>query len=45
MARERGDVFGIRLYVDEDNRIAQEAYRRLGMETSRYRLYEEVIPD
>ena len=30
----------VRLYVDEDNRDAQEVYRRVGMEQSRYRIFE-----
>lgn len=39
-ARRRGDVCGIRLYVDADNGIAQGVYARLGMKTSRYLLLE-----
>jgi GNAT superfamily N-acetyltransferase len=31
---------GIRLYVDEDNLPAHEAYRRVGMKSSQYRFYE-----
>ena len=33
-------VVGIRLYVDRDNRPAQEAYRSAGMEEARYTLFE-----
>ena len=36
MAAEKGDVFGIRLYVDRDNVGAIEAYRRLGLPLSHY---------
>ena len=36
MAKEQGDVFGIRLYVDRDNVNAIEAYRRLGLPHSHY---------
>jgi ribosomal protein S18 acetylase RimI-like enzyme len=38
-AREAGAV-GLRLYVDHDNAAAQATYRSLGMEKSRYRMYE-----
>ncbi len=38
-AREAGAV-GLRLYVDHDNAAAQATYRSLGMEESRYRMYE-----
>lgn len=40
VARERGDVCGIRLYVDRDNARAQSTYRHLGMTQARYDLYE-----
>ena len=40
-ARESGKVCGIRLYVDEDNRVARETYRSLGMKESRYVFYEQ----
>ena len=39
-ARGRGDVCGIRLYVEENNRAAQSVYGSLGMERTRYLLYE-----
>lgn len=32
---------GVRLYVDEHNKRAQEAYRRLGM-TSHYLVFEDM---
>jgi len=38
-ARRRPDVWGLRLYVDRDNRAAQAAYQRLGMDRSRYEMY------
>jgi ribosomal protein S18 acetylase RimI-like enzyme len=40
MAAERSDVCGLRLYVREDNQIAQATYKRLGMEETHYDLYE-----
>ena len=43
-ARAAG-VKGIRLYVDEHNRIAQATYERIGMTTSNYLLFERVPLD
>ena len=40
MARERGDVRGLRLYVDRENQIAKRAYEKLGMTHSRYDFFE-----
>jgi ribosomal protein S18 acetylase RimI-like enzyme len=40
LARSRRDVCGLRLYVDADNKRAQSAYHRLGMEESRYKFFE-----
>jgi ribosomal protein S18 acetylase RimI-like enzyme len=40
MAKEQGDVFGIRLYVDSDNTNAIEAYRRLGLPLSHYQMMD-----
>ena len=42
-ARARGDVVGFRLYVDKDNRVAQQTYAALGMSKSNYLMYEEMI--
>lgn len=39
-AREPG-VFGLRLYVERENRTAQATYRKMGMEETGYRLFEE----
>lgn len=39
-ARARGDVRGIRLYVDRENTRAKQTYERLGMSPSRYDFYE-----
>lgn len=38
--RRRPEVVGLRLYVDGENRAAQETYRRLGMAVSNYALME-----
>lgn len=39
-ARANPDVCGVRLYVDADNRRAQEVYTRLGMQAAHYRMFE-----
>ncbi len=38
-ARRRGDVVGLRLYVERDNVRAQETYRGLGMEQMPFLLF------
>ena len=43
MARSRGDVCGIRLYVDQNNSRAKTVYRRLGMTKGRYEFYERML--
>ena len=39
-ARETQGVCGIRLYVDSNNRVAQDTYRGLGMSETGYLLFE-----
>jgi ribosomal protein S18 acetylase RimI-like enzyme len=39
-ARGNPEVCGLRLYVDHENRAAQEVYRALGMHAARYRFFE-----
>jgi ribosomal protein S18 acetylase RimI-like enzyme len=39
-ARSRGDVRGLRLYVEKENLRAQRTYARLGMFETGYRLWE-----
>ena len=39
-ARQRGDVRGLRLYVEQGNAPAIETYRRVGMNRAAYVLYE-----
>ena len=36
MVRENRELCGIRLYVDKSNVVAQETYRKLGMDESNY---------
>ncbi len=42
-ARTAGDVVGLRLYVERDNRPAQETYRRLGMTVLPFHLMQELL--
>ncbi len=37
------DVFGIRLYVETENRHAQAVYEKVGMERSHYLMYDEML--
>ena len=40
LARQRGDVCGLRLYVESHNQRAQAAYLRCGMSEANYRMFE-----
>ena len=40
-ARQAGDVAAIRLYVEKDNRSAQETYQRLGFQEMHFHLYQK----
>ena len=40
-----GNICGLRLYVDRDNRAAQQVYVNLGMALSHYDLYEVEFAD
>ncbi len=42
-ALRRPEVCGIRLYVEQSNRVAQRAYEQAGMTPTRYRLYEQML--
>jgi GNAT superfamily N-acetyltransferase len=46
-ARVRPDVCGVRLYVEAGNRIAQEAYARVGLGPSSYAVFETdfILPE
>jgi GNAT superfamily N-acetyltransferase len=39
-ARADGQVIGLRLYVERDNHVAQETYRRMGMDATAYLVFE-----
>lgn len=41
IAKEKGNVCGFRLYVENDNLIAQKVYEKLGMTQSHYLMFEE----
>lgn len=43
LARTRGDVCGLRLYVERENLRAQRTYARLGMAETAYRLWEAEL--
>jgi GNAT superfamily N-acetyltransferase len=44
LARTRGDVCGLRLYVDQSNKRAQQTYEALGMQRSHYQMMDVDIP-
>ena len=43
LAKQSGDAVGVRLYVEKDNRGAQEVYRKLGMSETAYRVFEIIL--
>jgi ribosomal protein S18 acetylase RimI-like enzyme len=43
LAARDPEVYGLRLYVEEENHTAQATYRALGMHETRYRLYEQPV--
>ncbi len=45
LANDDEDVCGFRLYVEQDNTIAQETYSALGMTQLPYLMFEESKPD
>ena len=46
-AKERAasdeSVRGFRLYVEKENRVAQQTYERLGMKETHYKMFEELL--
>ncbi|MBA3633547.1 MAG: GNAT family N-acetyltransferase [Acidobacteria bacterium] len=42
-ARASGNVCGFRLYVENENVNAQKVYEKVGMQTSHYLMYEDMI--
>jgi len=43
LARQAGDVVGVRLYVEHANHAAQRTYERLGMRRAHYVFYEQPL--
>ena len=43
LATTRDDVVGVRLYVERDNRRAQQTYQALGMREDQYRMYAKPL--
>lgn len=43
LAAQTGNVCGFRLYVHQDNVRAQEVYRNLGMDKTKYLLFEDMM--
>ena len=43
LAKQSGDAAGVRLYVEKDNRGAQEVYQKLGMSETAYRVFEIIL--
>lgn len=41
MAKDRGDVCGLRLYVEHENDRAQKVYEKMGMVRSVYEMFEK----
>jgi GNAT superfamily N-acetyltransferase len=44
LAKQRGDVCGLRLYVEKENERAQKTYESLGMKSSHYQMMELSLP-
>ena len=42
-AKSDPEVIGIRLYVEKENKKAQETYKKLGMDMTKYRIMESLI--
>lgn len=42
LGEQAGDVCGYRLYVEQDNLRAQQTYQALGMDPTRYLVYEDM---
>ena len=43
LAKEHYDVCGIRLYVHKDDKETQKAYEELGLQKTKYRVFEETF--
>jgi ribosomal protein S18 acetylase RimI-like enzyme len=45
LSSSAGNVCGIRLYVEKENKIAQSVYKNLGMYNTKYLLYETELSE
>jgi len=45
LAEQDESVCGFRLYVERDNRDAQQTYNAMGMRETEYKIFEELQPD
>lgn len=43
LAREEGNVCGLRLYVEKENERARRAYLKLGFEQTHYQIFELLV--
>lgn len=45
-AKAQGSICGVRLYVEQNNSVAQTVYARVGLSVSAYRVFEEdfILP-
>ena len=45
LAADQTNVCGFRLYVEQENIVAQKTYENVGMHRTHYQLFEELKPD
>ena len=45
LARATPGVVGLRLYVEQNNTVAHEVYRRVGMQDACYRVFEQMFEE
>lgn len=45
LANKDENICGFRLYVEKDNTIAQQTYKKVGMTDTNYIMFEELNPD
>jgi len=45
VAREQGNVCGLRLYMEQENERARRAYLKLGFDQTHYQVFERLIVD
>lgn len=45
LAQKEDNVCGYRLYVEEDNDKAQATYKKLGMDETHYKIFEQLMPN